>query len=716
MFRGARHSLLRGKNSLTRTFSKDAFEKGKLSFRRSISMKKDVLRDVTEILTLEEVHLIVKRCADEILERGLHEIDIFKPTKVGDNADEVRYLIKCMLREYRIQFEDEIKNRNIRDVASAMKWALRHSASPLVPYSNYEEFVRYEQEWDYDPQKGSFNQFLLYLPKQNQEILIDLFELCSRVTAESNINNMSAQKIVKSLALCILGESSRSLRNFDSAYLEWSKCSDACLHLFLAYLRELQFFSPDPRLSKLLNNYVEYRKTSNATIKAISQNNSDLKLYQQIKRMTTIIEEDDESVSMLRVTRQFATTKQKIETRTSMSFLPEVMDGLKRQTIVRPDETMSTDEMRTAKQMWEQFQNHGIGALSDDFLKLYFLLEKANALRNLKDPQVKFVRKGHKSFYLNLPPIITSNISGSHKQIEFTERKNNNDSIRRNLSRRNSRKKPHKNNLKGKKKSTKFQSSKRKRASLSSDSDQAKENDVENLEDWNLIDQSKDLPITTHLSIETIDEIFPYVWIETTAADQGDRWGEWVFIEPRKGLVHECEWVMIEEKSHAFSGSQSTKTPVSGKRRTLNIPWTTKGKEKSRLSNPINEIGSYPSSTSSSSFASSSSPSSPILSSSSSSPIIVSNRNMPDDNEDMFTVIYQFENTMNENIMKNTTKGKKIVPYNQGNTYDYFGKDYVESKDKLPIQTSKKGKNSVKKNPKSKDKIAKRQRIMQIGV
>ncbi|CAG8465727.1 3560_t:CDS:2 [Racocetra fulgida] len=687
-------------------------------------MKKEGLRDVTEILTLEEVHLIVKRCADEIRER------------VGDNADEVRYLIKCMLREYRIQFEEELKKRNIREISSAMKWALRHCASPLVPYSNYEEFVRYEQEWDYDPQKGSFNQFLLYLPKQNQEILIDLFELCSQVTAESHINNMSAQKIVKSLALCILGESTRSLRNFDSAYLEWSKCSDACLHLFLAYLRELQFVSPNPRLSKLLDNYVEYRKTSNATIEAISQNNSDLKLSQRVNRMTTIIEEDDESyrpVSMLRVTRQIPTTIQKSESRTSMNFLPEVLDGLKRQTIVRPDETMSTDEIRTVKQMWEQFQNHGIGALSDDFLKLYFLLEKANALKNLKDPQVKFVRKGHKSFCLNLPPILTNNISTSRKQIEFTG--GNDDSIKKNLSRKNSRKKSRKNSLKGKKKSAKFQSSKRKRTSLSSDSDQSKENEVENLEDWNLIDQSKDLPITTHLSIETIDDIFPYVWIETTAVDQGDRWGEWVFIEPRKGLVHECEWVMIEEKSLI---STNAKTPISGKRRTLNIPWTTKGKEKSRLSSPINDIGSptssnsFASSSSPSSFASSSSPSSfapsspPIsfappsspssFSSSSlpSSPIVISNRARADDNIDMF--IYQFENIMNENVMRNTAKGKKIVPDNQGHSYDYFGNNYVENKDKLPIQPTKKGKNSVKKNSKSKDKIVKKQRIMQTGV
>ncbi|CAG8695945.1 3938_t:CDS:1, partial [Scutellospora calospora] len=249
--------------------------------------------------------------------------------------------------------------------------------------------------WDYDPRKGSFNKFLCYLPKQNQEILIDLFDLCAQVTAESHINNMSAQKIVKSLALCILGESSRNLRNFDAAYLEWSRCSNACLHLFLAYLRELECHSKiNPRLTNLLNNYVTNRKTSNATIEIMSRTQSNSILSQSIKRMSTIVEEEDESyrpVSMLRVTRQVPTTKQKTETKASINLLPEMMDGLKRQTIVHPDDAMTTDEKHTAKQMWEQFQNHGIGALSDDFLKLYFLLEKDNVS---KEPQVKFVRKG----------------------------------------------------------------------------------------------------------------------------------------------------------------------------------------------------------------------------------------------------------------------------------------------------------------------------------
>ncbi|CAJ0642688.1 2673_t:CDS:2, partial [Entrophospora sp. SA101] len=74
----------------------------------------------------------------------------------------------------------------------------------------------------------------------------------------------------------------------------------------------------------------------------------------------------------------------------------------------------------------------------------------------------------------------------------------------------------------------------------------------EDWEDWYIIDAEEDFPVTTHLAIESIDEIFPYVWIEAIDDEAKDgeenRWGEWIFVEPKKGLVQECEWIMIEEK------------------------------------------------------------------------------------------------------------------------------------------------------------------------
>ncbi|CAG8508343.1 24948_t:CDS:2 [Dentiscutata erythropus] len=683
MFRSARLSLIKKRDSLTRTLSKNGLVKGGGSLKRSMTTKK-AKRDVAEFVSLEEVHLIVKRC---------------------DSIENIRRLISLMLQEDRTQFEEEVKEQSIHNVISAMKWALRHSSTALVPYQYYEEFVRYEQEWDYDPGKGSFKQFLCYLPKQNQEILTELFEVCSQVTAESHINKMSVQRIVKSLALCILSDQENSLQNFDTAYSEWRKCSSACLHLFLAYLRELDYSSPEPlnpRLTILLDNYVEYRKMSvtsayfehplpDITVDEIPKIPNTRSRKQSVvtfaqtteittsrERIRTFVEtSDSRPVSMLRVTRQIPSSEITAETRT-----------FKSRTIVNP--MMTIDEKQNVEKMWQQFQNNGIGSLSDDFLKLYFSIEekaRAGPINSTYDLMFNdFSRKGFKSFHLDLPKIVIDDTMTSDQtsdQISLDQTLNQsldptlldpetipqddnsidgmkmlrNDSgisvrdslvwdnfsesgfrdsrddltdvkppsIRESISDINKKgsnisfdideenmtrssvqssvisgRKSIRDSIKGRKKLVKFRSLKKsKTRSIDSHSFVSENNsenvfsddDKEDWDDWDII-SSEDLPITTHLSIETVDEIFPYVWMETTASDQADRWGDWVFIEPRKGLVHECEWVMIEDKAQVFSEQQVARTSRRRKMSaisTFSIPWI-RGKGKSRPVSKVSKI------------------------------------------------------------------------------------------------------------------------------
>ncbi|CAG8723495.1 41519_t:CDS:2 [Gigaspora margarita] len=637
MFRSARLSLKKKRDSLTRTLSKNGLVKGGGSLKRGMTTKK-AKRDVAEFVSLEELHLIVKRCADEIRARGLYEVDIFKPVRIGDSIDDIRHLISSMLQEDRTLFEEEVQGQNIHNVVSAMKWALRHSSTALVPYQYYEEFVRYEQEWDYDPSKGSFKQFLCYLPKQNQDILTELFEICSQVTAESHINQMSVQRLVKSLALCILSDQDNSLQNFDTAYTEWKKCSSACLHLFLAYLRELDYSSPEPlnpRLTILLDNYVEYRKMSVTSAyfehplpdvttddfpKARSRKQSVVTFAQTTEittsreRIKTFVEtSDSRPVSILRVTREIPSSEITTETRT-----------FKCRTIVSP--MMTIDEKQNVEKMWEQFQNSGIGALSDDFLKLYFSLEdKARAPINAtydlmfnefsrKDPETvpqdndsidvikklrndsgisvrdsllvwdKFSESGFRDSRDDLtavrPPSIKESISDINKKelaitFDIDEENESRNSVQ---SSSISARKSFRESIKGRKKLVKFRSLRKSKThsfdshSFISENSSEKifsdDDDKEDWDDWDII-SSEDLPITTHLSIETVDEIFPYVWMETTASDQGDRWGDWVFIEPRKGLVHE------RRKMSAISA--------------FSIPWI-RGKGKSRPVSKVSRI------------------------------------------------------------------------------------------------------------------------------
>jgi hypothetical protein len=141
MLRGAKHSLKKKKNSISENDKKAK----KTNLRKTVSTKKDVKRDLTQNIALEEVHLIIKRCADEIRFRGLHEVDIFKPLNIGDSVDEVRKLLKHLLKDNRTEYEDVIRSYNIHAVVSAMKWALRRCDTILVPYQYYEEFVKYEQ-------------------------------------------------------------------------------------------------------------------------------------------------------------------------------------------------------------------------------------------------------------------------------------------------------------------------------------------------------------------------------------------------------------------------------------------------------------------------------------------------------------------------------------------------------------------------------------------
>ncbi|POG81568.1 uncharacterized protein OCT59_011960 [Rhizophagus irregularis] len=741
MLRGAKHSLKK-KNSTSKNEKKP-------SLRKTMSTKKEVRRDVAQNITLEEVHLIIKRCSDEIRLRGLREVDIFKPLNIGDSMDEVRKLLKYLLKDSRTEYEDIIRSYNIHAVVSAMKWALRRSDTVLVPYQYYEEFVKYEQEWDYDPSKGSFKKFLDYLPKQNRDILCELFDICADVTAESHINKMSAERIVKTIALCILGNKDRGYSNFDTAYDDWTKYSAACHHLFLAYLREKSVSTElNPRLTKLLDNYVEYRKTVTSAFFQFPDSNSDSKKQNrprkqsivtfaettEIKTTATTTTATTSSstirpVSILRVTRQVPTTNSNSnnrQTKTLTTFLPDVMDSMKRKTIIRPSTMMTADEKKSAEDMWDEFQTNGVTAMSDDFLKLFFSLE--DRAKNVKISDTvsekqwtQFSRKGFKSIYLDplpdkLDDIIETSESGitsegnnsslsdstskeksSNQEIslsrndsgvsgvtlrqtmvwdDFSKKGFRNsvdnvsnsltltsaDSIRNSIrddenSKNNSSLQSEveekersmsqvislikKKSISGSRKIVKFSSLRKPRRARSFESTQSSpdfSNDKEeDWEDWDIIDRAQDLPITTHLAIETVDEIFPYVWMETTAAADGDKWGDWVFIEPKKGLINECEWVMIEEESQVFSEWDVATTKTITRRRkmsafsTFSIPWV-RGNSKSR---PVSKVTSRMSRVSKYSMASSVMPTLPAV-------WAMFDRSRPDDNS--VPTNYKFKN------------------------------------------------------------------------
>nr|CAG8489698.1 14578_t:CDS:10 [Entrophospora candida] len=549
--------------------------------------KKFDLKDLAESVSIEGTALIVERCVNQI--------------SLREGGDETKYLLHCLLHGNQTEFEDEIQTQSIHNVVAAMKWTLRHCSVTIVPYYYYEEL--------------------------NQEIVLQLFDICAKVTIESETNKMSAHKIVKSLALSLLGDQKRIFGSFDEAYTEWTKCSNACLHLFLAYLREKSLECElHPKLSILLENYVENRKKSVSTLRFVDNNNisgsdgdndENNKIINKQssptasgrKKSVVHFAKDYRPISVLRVTRSIPPKKEEpLPPSTNHMMvsiiLPEVMDNLKRRTIVRPSELMSKDEQRTAEQMWEEFQSHGIAAISDEFLKIFVSLDE-RAINNLhnynhsnnidifKTPIEKnwwdFSRKGFKSFYLE-PPVPKSPTSPtpstSPKTVaweDFSEKgfgdpldnvlevltissptlksptiMTNSDTLIadddndiRGIEKSYNGKFNNKKSLLPKFRALKKRSSYSKSISKIDELEKVVEEE-EDWEDWYIIDAEEDFPVTTHLAIESIDEIFPYVWIEAIDDEAKDgeenRWGEWIFVEPKKGLVQECEWIMIEEK------------------------------------------------------------------------------------------------------------------------------------------------------------------------
>ncbi|CAG8437146.1 10452_t:CDS:2 [Scutellospora calospora] len=234
-----------------------------VSLRRSWSAIRKQKRDIEQMVTLSEAHLIIRLCAGEVLSRGLGEENLFSPVENEDNPDEVRYLINCHLRDNKTEFEDELKFQDIRNVVSGIRWTLRKCVTSVVSYKNYENFVRLESELQYDARKGIFNQFISNLSKPAQSILLELFELFSQVMTQSHINKIPPQRVIKSIAHYIIGDKELKFENFNAAYTKWLRCSNACTHLFLAYLRERACSaSLPPRLNILLDSYVQFRKKS----------------------------------------------------------------------------------------------------------------------------------------------------------------------------------------------------------------------------------------------------------------------------------------------------------------------------------------------------------------------------------------------------------------------------------------------------------------------
>lgn len=75
---------------------------------------------------------------------GLTDPDIFGPVQTGNENDEARFLINYLLRDNRVEFEEELKYQNVNNIIIGIRMALRNCTSIIVSYENYEDFVKHE--------------------------------------------------------------------------------------------------------------------------------------------------------------------------------------------------------------------------------------------------------------------------------------------------------------------------------------------------------------------------------------------------------------------------------------------------------------------------------------------------------------------------------------------------------------------------------------------
>jgi hypothetical protein len=65
--------------------------------------------------------------------------------QIGNENDDVRFLINCLLRDNRVEFEEELKCQNVNNIVIGIRMALRNCTSTIVPYEYYEDFVKHER-------------------------------------------------------------------------------------------------------------------------------------------------------------------------------------------------------------------------------------------------------------------------------------------------------------------------------------------------------------------------------------------------------------------------------------------------------------------------------------------------------------------------------------------------------------------------------------------
>ncbi|XP_075063494.1 rho GTPase-activating protein 25 isoform X2 [Mixophyes fleayi] len=146
------------------------------------------------------VPLLIEKCADFILERGLNEEGIFR-LPGQDNL--VKQLKEAFDAGERPSFS---RDTDVHTVASLFKLYLRELPEPVVPWSQYENCLACENTISVDEVKGheELVKQIQLLPKENYNLLSFICRFLYEVQKNSSVNKMSVDNLAMVIGVNLL--------------------------------------------------------------------------------------------------------------------------------------------------------------------------------------------------------------------------------------------------------------------------------------------------------------------------------------------------------------------------------------------------------------------------------------------------------------------------------------------------------------------------------
>ncbi|XP_067879291.1 rho GTPase-activating protein 25-like isoform X2 [Heterodontus francisci] len=146
------------------------------------------------------VPIIVEQCADFIREHGLHEEGIFR---LPGQDNQVKELRDAFDSGERPSFD---RDTDVHTVASLFKLYLRELPEPVIPWSQYEDFLACSQIMNSDEEGGQqevMKQVSL-LPQANYNLLSYICRFLHEVQLNCSINKMSVDNLATVIGVNLL--------------------------------------------------------------------------------------------------------------------------------------------------------------------------------------------------------------------------------------------------------------------------------------------------------------------------------------------------------------------------------------------------------------------------------------------------------------------------------------------------------------------------------